>query len=132
MICEVLVELKSKNIDKTFTYSIPSNLTDLVGVGVRVLVPFGKQKLEGFVLQVGDSKNYDYELKEILGVIDDRPVLNDELLDLGKYVSKKTMCNLITAYQAMLPTALKAKNGKVVQTKMNTYLILYVSASQTA
>ena len=47
MNCEVLVELKSKNIDKTFTYSIPQALIDKVKVGIRVLVPFGKQKLEG-------------------------------------------------------------------------------------
>jgi len=124
MTCEVLVELKSKNIDKTFTYAIPPNLTDFVKVGVRVLVPFGKQKLEGFVLDVSDLKKYDYSLKEILSVVDEEPVLNTELLDLGRYVSKKTMCNLITAYQAMLPTALKAKKGKVIPRKFNTYLTI--------
>lgn len=124
MNCEVLVELKSKNIDKTFTYSIPTNLTDLVKVGARVLVPFGKQKLEGFVLKINKENNFDYDLKDILEVIDLEPVLNSELLELGKYISKKTLCNLITAYQAMLPTALKAKNGKVVSKKFDTYLII--------
>ena len=49
MVCEVLVELKSKNIDKTFTYLIPDKFKDKVKEGIRVLVPFGKQKLEGFV-----------------------------------------------------------------------------------
>lgn len=124
MNCEVLVELKSKNIDKTFTYSIPSNLTDLVKIGARVLVPFGKQKLEGFVLKINNGNKFDYDLKEILEVIDLEPVLNSELLELGKYISKKTLCNLITAYQAMLPTALKAKKGKVVSKKFETYLII--------
>lgn len=124
MNCEVLVELKSKNIDKTFTYSIPYNLTDLVKVGARVLVPFGKQQLEGFVLKINNTNNFDYDLKEVLEVVDEEPVLNDELLKLGKYISKKTLCNLITAYQAMLPTALKAKNGKVVSKKFSTYLVV--------
>ena len=124
MNCEVLVELKNKNIDKTFTYSIPSNLTDLVKVGARVLVPFGKQKLEGFILKINNENNFDYALKDILEIIDSEPVLNKELLNLGKYISKKTLCNLITAYQSMLPTALKAKNGKVVSKKFNTYLII--------
>lgn len=125
MNCEVLVELKSKNIDKTFTYSIPSSLNDYVKVGIRVLVPFGKQKLEGFVLKINSDNKFEYELKDILGVIDDEPVLNNELLDLGKYISKKTLCNLITAYQAMLPTALKAKNGKYVAKKYDTYLVIH-------
>lgn len=124
MNCEVLVELKSKNIDKTFTYSIPSSLTKVISIGARVLVPFGKQKLEGFVLKINNTNNFDYTLKDVLEVIDNEPVLNEELLNLGKYVSKKTLCNLITAYQAMLPTALKAKNGKVVSKKYNTYLMI--------
>ena len=123
MNCEVLVELKSKNINKTFTYSIPLILKNKIKVGSRVLVPFGKQKLEGFVLKVGD-KNPEYKLKDIISVIDEEPVLNEELLDLGNYISKKTLCNLITVYQAMLPTALKAKNGKIIPKKYNTYLVL--------
>ncbi|MBE6138189.1 MAG: primosomal protein N' [Firmicutes bacterium] len=124
MNCEVLVELKSKSIDKTFTYSIPERFTESVKIGVRVLVPFGRQKLEGFVLKINEEKTCDYDLKEIIDVIDLEPVLNSELLNLGKYLSKKTMCNLITAYQAMLPAAYKAKKGKVVSKKFSTYLIV--------
>ena len=114
MYADVLVELKSKGIDKTFTYLIPTTLKNEVVIGKRVLVPFGKQKLEGFVLNIESNKDIDYELKEIIEVIDDNPVLNNELLELGKYISSKTLCNLISAYQTMLPTALKAhKNFKV-------------------
>ncbi len=123
MVCEVLVELKSKNIDKTFTYLIPSNLIDRVKEGIRVLVPFGNQKLEGFVLNISNELP-EYSLKEVIDVIDMEPVLNSELLELGKYISKKTLCNLITVYQAMLPVALKAKNGKVINKKYNTYLVI--------
>lgn len=119
MYLEVLVELKAKNIDKTFTYKT----NGFVKVGVRVLVPFGKQKLEGFVLNVHNNKP-DYEVKEILKVIDEEPVLNEEMLELGKYISKKTICNLISAYQTMLPNALKVKNGRVINKKIVTYIEL--------
>ena len=123
MVCEVLVELKSKNIDKTFTYIIPDKFKDKVKEGIRVLVPFGKQKLEGFVLNISDNLP-EYSLKEIIDLIDLEPVLNNELLDLGKYISKKTLCNLITVYQAMLPVALKAKNGKIINKKFDTYVVI--------
>ena len=123
MVCEVLVELKSKNIDKTFTYLIPDKFKDKVKEGIRVLVPFGKQKLEGFVLNISDNLP-EYSLKEIIDLIDLEPVLNNELLDLGKYISKKTLCNLITVYQAMLPVALKAKNGKIINKKFDTYVVI--------
>ena len=114
MFADVLVELKAKRIDKTFTYLIPNNLIDKVKVGIRVLVPFGKQTLEGFVLNIEKDKDIDYELKEIIDIVDEEPVLNEEMLELGKYISLKTLCNLIHAYQTMLPAALKAhKNFKV-------------------
>ncbi len=111
MYCDVLIELSSFNIDKTFTYKVPSNTKILVGS--RVLVPFSNQKLEGFVLNIKDNiDDIDYEVKEIIDVIDQEPILNEELLSLGKILSDKTVSTLISCYQVMLPKALKA-NHKV-------------------
>jgi len=124
MIANVLVELKAKNIDKTFSYLIPEELKDIVQIGKRVLVPFGYQKLEGFIIDIVDSLNVDYKLKNIISVIDEYPVLNKEMLELGKYISNKTLCSLISAYQTMLPAALKAKNGFIVNKKYVSYLKL--------
>ena len=121
MFASVLVELKIKKIDQTFTYIIPDKLKNQVEIGKRVTVPFGGQKLEGFVIDINNNKS-DYKLKEIIEVIDEYPVLNEEMLELGRYISKKTICNLINCYQTMLPSALKAKNGFVVNKKYNTYL----------
>ena len=124
MFIQVLVEIKAKAIDKTFTYKVPSNLINDIEIGKRVLVPFGNQKLEGFILQINDNNNFDYELKEIIDIIDEKPVLNKELLQLGKYIKEKTLCNLITAYQSMLPKALKAKHKVNINKKYVTYLKL--------
>ncbi|MCI9585795.1 MAG: primosomal protein N' [Bacilli bacterium] len=120
MYAEVLVEIKAKAVDKTFTYRVPDGMK--LFVGVRVLVPFGKRNLEGFVLNVFDDGNFDYELKNITSVIDEKPVINSEMLKLGKYISKKTLSPLITAYQTMLPSALKAKNGFNINKKYVSYL----------
>ncbi|MEI3499298.1 MAG: DEAD/DEAH box helicase family protein [Bacilli bacterium] len=124
MIAEVLVEIKAKNIDKTFSYLIPKDFKEKIKVGIRVLVPFGKQKLEGFVLKIKENEKLDYELKEIISLIDEEPVLNKEMLELGKYISQKTLCNLISAYQTMLPSALKAKKSLTINKKYITYLVL--------
>ena len=110
MIAEVLVEIQK--IDKTFTYLIPSNLN--VEIGIRCLVPFGNKQLEGFVVAIKDEVPNEYKIKEIIDVIDKTPILSEELLRLGKYISKKTLCTLTSAYQTMLPVALKAKvNNKI-------------------
>ena len=115
----VLVELSNKNIDKVFTYSLPHQLEDKISIGVRVKVPFGKQTLEGFV--VSFIKDVSIETKDILEVIDDEPVLNEELLTLGKIMQEKTLATLISCYQVMLPKALKAKNGTTINKKYDTF-----------
>ena len=122
MTAQVLVEIKAKRIDKTFTYNVPKDKEKEVMIGKRVLVPFGKQKVEGFILKIENDKIVDYELKDILEVIDEHPVINEEMIEIGKYISKKTLSTLICAYQTMLPTALKAKKGFNVNKKMISYL----------
>ena len=124
MFADVLIELKTRKIDKTFTYLIPKELDGKVKVGMRVLVPFGKQTLEGFVLNIEKNKHVDYELKKIINVVDENPVLNEEMLELGNYISKKTLCNLINAFQTMLPAALKAHKNFKVNKKYISYIKL--------
>ena len=120
MIVEVLVEIKAWKIDKNFSYHVPSALEKEIAIGKRVLVPFQKRELEGFIINILDE--VAYETKDIIKVIDENPVLNEELLELGKYISKKTLCNLISAYETMLPVALKAKNGTTINKRYQTYL----------
>ena len=122
MTAEVLVEIKTQGMDKTFTYNIPKILEDRIKVGIRVLVPFGKQKLEGFVLSISNNKKCEYEIKDIIDVVDDEPVLNEEMLNIGKYMAQKTLSNLISCYETMLPKALKASHKTNINKKYVTYL----------
>lgn len=124
MYIEVLVEIKAKKLDRTFTYKVPKSMEEKIEIGKRVLVPFGRQQLEGFILNIVDSQTIDFETKEIESVIDEYPVINEEMLELGKYISKKTLSTLISAYQTMLPAALKAKKGFIVNKKIVSYLQL--------
>lgn len=119
MVVGVLVQLSSQNIDKIFDYIVPNDLESSIKVGIRVLVPFGRQTLEGFVLEIKDSS--DRDLKEIYSILDRDIVLDDELLLLGKEIQKSTLSTLISAYQVMLPKALKAKAGVLVSKKYQTF-----------
>ena len=121
MIVGVLVEISNRNVDKIFEYSVPSSLVSDIKIGIRVLVPFGNMSLEGFVLEIKDSKTTDKELREIIDIVDKDIVLNNELLSLGKTISKETLSTLISSYQVMLPKALKAKNGSSVNIRYDSY-----------
>lgn len=117
MYIKVLVELSAFNIDRTFTYHVNNELIDKIKIGIRVQVPFNNQKLEGFVLEIVNEVNENYEIKDIISIVDSEPILTNELLELGKFVANDTLSTLISAYQAMLPKALKARNGSIVNIK---------------
>ena len=122
LVIGVLVELSNKNIDKVFDYLVPSEFIQKIKLGIRVEVPFGKQILEGFVVEIKGER--DRELKEILGVKDEEVILNDELLSLGKRMSEDTLATLISCYQVMLPKALKAKQGRNINKKYDSFYSL--------
>ncbi len=124
MYASVLIEIGAKSVDKLFTYIIPSNLINDVKIGIRVKVPFGSMTLEGFVLEIKSVCEENYELKEIISLVDTDAILNPELLYLGKKIKEMTLCSLISAYQAMLPKALKAKNKVNINIKKDRYIIL--------
>ena len=52
MYAEVLIEYSAKSIDKSFTYIIPPHLEGIIKVGMKVLVPFGPNTINGFVTKI--------------------------------------------------------------------------------
>ena len=122
MYAEVLIEYSAKSIDKSFTYIIPPQLEGIIKVGMKVLVPFGPNTINGFVTKIVNEYEATYELKEIIDIVDKYFCLNEELMQLGAYLQSKTLCTKITAYQTMLPSSLKVKEQK---TNYSRYLRLY-------
>ena len=123
MYAEVLVQYGSKSLDRVFTYKIPDSLVDRIKVGMKVSIPFGNQSINGFVLNIVDTTSLD-NLKEIKNIISENYYLNDELMELGKYIKSKTLCSLITAYQTMMPSSLKVNKSKEDYSKYDVYIKL--------
>ncbi|QWB99613.1 primosomal protein N' [Mycoplasmatota bacterium] len=107
MIGKVLVDVKSKNVDKMYDYSIPVKYKDFLQVGSRVIVPFGHRKVMGYCLEITKESDYDQELKSIERIIDVESYLNQELIGLAKEISKETGYLLISVLETILPAALK-------------------------
>ena len=120
MQAKIIVELPSKKVDKEFIYNIPLYLD--IKIGSIVKVPFGNRLIEGFVLDIGIFPT-EYTLKEIDCIVN-RDVLNTELIELGKYISKTTISSLSSAYQSMLPKGIKASIKNKVSTSKKRYMVL--------
>lgn len=124
MYAEVLIQYGAKVLDKTFTYHIPSNIN--VVVGNKVKVEFAKKQIYGIVINI--KNNTDLEnVNEIIDVINPKIHLTNELIELGKYLSKECFCTLIKSYQTMFPTSLKVKNINSNYNKYDEYLELNTS-----
>ena len=121
MVVGVLVEIQNKRVDKVFDYLVPNDLRNSIKVGLRVVVPFGRMEIDGFIITIYDNYSNKDSLKSIIEIIDSEIVLNDELLLLGKEMKKMTLSPLISCYQVMLPKALKAKHGKKMSIKYDIF-----------
>lgn len=122
MIASVIVDVPAKQTDRPFDYRIPDHLEGVITPGMRVVVPFGPRKIQGFVISIQASSEFD-KLRDIIAPMDIVPVLNDELLQLGDWLSEETLCYRISAYQVMLPAALKAKYEKRIRLTTDSNLL---------
>ena len=123
MYVSVLTKIGAKAVDQTFFYHVPKLLENNIKIGVRVRIPFGNMILDGFVLGISDNSSYDNsKIKDIINVIDKEPVLNKEMLLLGKYMSDNLLASLSSCYQVMLPKALKAEVKSNIKIKYDRYL----------
>lgn len=123
MYVSVLTQIGAKAVDQTFFYHVPKLLENNIKIGVRVRIPFGNMILDGFVLGISDNSSYDNsKIKDIINVIDKEPVLNKEMLLLGKYMSDNLLASLSSCYQVMLPKALKAEVKSNIKIKYDRYL----------
>ncbi len=104
MIAKVVLNNKEQNIDQIFDYTIPENLSDRVSVGMRVRVPFGFRNnlVEGIVIDVSETSDFD-KLKEVKNVIGNEPVCSPKILKLCLWISQKYFCSLYQAIRLTTP-----------------------------
>ena len=106
-----------------FTYSLPLHWQRHIQVGVRVLVPFGRsKKYVGLVVRLHDEKPKDYQVKDLLEVMDLQPIVFPAQLRLWQWMSEYYLSPIGEVYKAALPSGLKAEEGYKPRTE--TYIRL--------
>src|SRR4051812_29555474 len=113
-IASVIVDVPTKQTDRAFDYLIPEQWRGTIQPGMRVIVPFGPRQIQGFVVGLKTESDVN-KVREIIEPMDLKPVLNQELLELGSWLTENTLCFKIFAFQVMLPAALKARYEKKVK-----------------
>src|SRR5262250_1870035 len=103
--CDVAVPVP---LDMAFTYRVP--LGAMPVVGGRVLVPFRQQRMTGVVVELHDRKP-SVTIKDVLSVLDSTPVLDDQLLRLGRWIAAYYLAPLGEVFRSMLPLMAEFKRA---------------------
>src|SRR5574340_835036 len=132
-IAKIIIDVPTMQTDKPFSYLIPEELKQLVSVGMRVHVPFGRgnRLMQGFIVGLSAASNLTElsdvaELKAIAEVLDFEPVLNSEQLALADDMRQTVFSYKISILKAMLPNLLNSSYDKVLTTADSEVAKTYV------
>ncbi|MBQ7115885.1 MAG: primosomal protein N' [Clostridia bacterium] len=110
LVAKVAVEGLVYHFDAPYSYKIPTELEGKASAGCRVMVPFGNsnRKKQGLILSVEPFSEVENQgkLKSISGVLDSKPLFDDEMLSLVFRLKETTFCTLFEAAKAMLPAGI--------------------------
>ena len=120
MVAEIIINRTAKKLNRTFDYQIPKKLEDIIIIGSKVLVPFGKgEKLEeGFV--VGIKEKSEYDVKEISKIEDN---LTEKQIQLARWMAKTYFCNVSDCIKLMLTPGTRNKDKRIQDKTINSVFL---------
>ena len=96
---------------ESFTYAVPAEMQGKIGIGFRVIVPFGKRKFHtAIILKLHENTPKGVVIKEIHSIIDSHPIVNEHQIRLWEWISFYYMAPLGDAYTAAVPSKLKLQS----------------------
>lgn len=107
----VAIDKATYSFDRIFEYVVPTELIEKAKAGCRAVVPFGRGNRQKQAMIMyrksfnGDTKGY----KMILNVLDEKPVLSDEMLLLVEFMKNRYYCTMYDCICAMLPVGINYK-----------------------
>lgn len=100
----------------TFTYRVPDDLKGEIGVGFRVIVPFGRKKFyTAIVVGIPNLPPAGMEVKEVAMVLDSYPVVRHPQLRLWQWIADYYLSAVGDVFKAALPAGLKIENETFVE-----------------
>ncbi|AZB36000.1 replication restart helicase PriA [Chryseobacterium bernardetii] len=106
------------NLKGSFTYKVPEELMSEIQPGMRVLVPFGGKKIyTGIVFELHDNAPDNFVAKEIISILDEKPILPYEQIRFWNWLSDYYLCNLGEIYRLAFPSSLKLESETYLKLK---------------
>jgi primosomal protein N' (replication factor Y) len=111
MFAEVVFPLPFRN---TFSYSVPVEFEDLAKVGVRVVAPFGKRVLTGFIVKIQKKISVQEKIKPLSDVLDEKPIYSLDDLKFYEWLAEYYVCSLGEALRLGVPYGLEIESKRKI------------------
>ena len=117
---EVIVPL---SLPKTFTYKVSESEFAFIEKGMRIAVPFGKNKIyTAVVIDLHQNEPTLYEAKEIHQILDEKPIVNEFQINHWFWIASYYMCNIGDVYRGALPSALLLESETLISQNKETFV----------
>lgn len=129
MIAEVIINSNAKKLNRTFDYNVPEELQNDIKIGSRVLVQFGniKKLEEAFVINLKETTEFKTKNISKIG----KEILNEDKIELAKWIAERYFSNLSDSIKLMLPPGTTTKNiEKRVREKSINFVCLKESREE--
>ena len=111
MFAQVVFPLPFRN---AFTYSVPDEISSMLQIGVRVIAPFGKRTLTGFVISFSDKSKVTEKIKPLSDILDETPLFNKNDLKFYEWLADYYLCSLGEALKLAVPYGLEIESKRKI------------------
>lgn len=122
MFAQVVFPLPFRN---AFTYSVPNEISSMLQIGVRVIAPFGKRTLTGFVISFSDKSEIIEKIKPLLDILDQVPLFNKNDLKFYEWLADYYLCSLGEALKLAVPYGLEIESKRKIIANSNLCSVIY-------
>lgn len=113
---EVVISDTKANINKTFTYGMKEEQQEYIYIGCKVIVPLGQRQnfVEGIVIEINNTINFDESKLKFIRFVLDGIYLNEELVKLGLWIKDYYLSSYGDVFKTISPTGLSAKISEYI------------------
>ncbi|MBP1754138.1 MAG: hypothetical protein H6Q59_536 [Firmicutes bacterium] len=117
---DIIIDISHEDLDKTYQYAIPPELSEQAVIGALVVVPFGKgnRQINGYIVDRSNSPKLKEELiKTIATVVTDAPMIDSHLIYLAYWIKETFGGTMNDALKTVIPVrkAVKIKEQRSIQ-----------------
>lgn len=131
---QVILNNNSKSIDQLFTYGVPKEFENDIQTGKRVKVYFGRNKhmIDALVVSIDSSCDLPVgKVKPILDILDDAPVVSDEMIKLIFWIRERYICKYSDAIRLAIPSMIKYEHNITIKALDSEFAELTLNEKET-